>query len=178
MYNLSMLSALIEHLGESRAESWARAVRGNLARDPKGGDSDQVKGVAQGECDVALVNHYYYARFARSDKAEDKTVTERVGVVFPDQRGRGTHVNISGAAVLKAAPHRDIAVKFLEYLASDEAQVYFADGNNEWPVVQSVAVSNPVLASFDRFKVDALNVAALGRHQAAAQRTYDRVGWK
>ena len=178
IYNLSLLSAMIEHVGEKKAEAWAQGVKNNLARAPKGGDTDQIKGVATGECDVAIVNHYYYARIARSDKPEDKAIMQKVGVVFPNQATIGTHVNISGAAVLKHAPHREAAVKFLEYLASDDAQRYFADGNNEWPVVASVQVNNPALTSFGQLKYDPLNVSALGRNQPAAQKIYDRVGWK
>lgn len=178
MYNLSLMGALIERMGAAAAESWARAVRANMARDPKGGDTDQLKGVAAGECDVAIANHYYYARLARSAKAGERAIADKVGVVFPGQAGRGTHVNISGAGVLKSAPHRGAAVKFLEYLASDDAQRYFADGNNEWPVVASVRVNNPVLAELGTFKYDPLNVAVLGRNQPAAQKLYDRVGWK
>ncbi len=178
IYNLSLMGALIEHLGAAQAEGWARAVRANLARDPKGGDTDQIKGVAAGECDVAIANHYYYARLAGSAKADERAVAEKVGIVFPDQAGRGTHVNISGAGVLKHAPHRDAAVKFLEYLASDDAQRYFSDGNNEWPVVASVRVNNPVLAALGAFKYDPLNVAVLGRNQPESQKLYDRVAWK
>ena len=178
MYNLSLMGSLIEQLGEAQAEAWAKAVRANMARDPKGGDTDQLKAVAAGECDVALSNHYYYARLARSAKAEERAVAEKVGVVFPNQAGRGAHVNISGAGVLKHAPHREAAVRFLEYLAGDDAQRYFADGNNEWPVVPSVRVNNPALAALGAFKYDPLNVAALGRNQPAAQKVYDRVGWK
>ena len=178
IYNLSLMGALIEHHGEAKAEAWARAVKANLAREPKGGDTDQIKGVAAGECDVALANHYYYARLARSKKADDRAIAGKVGVVFPGQSGSGTHVNISGAGVTKSAPHRDAAIRFLEYLASDEAQRYFADGNNEWPVVASVRVDNPVLAHIGEIRYDPLNVSALGSNQAAAQRIFDRVGWK
>jgi iron(III) transport system substrate-binding protein len=178
VYNLSLMGSLIEQLGEPQAEAWAKAVRANMARPPKGGDTDQLKAVAAGECDVAISNHYYYARLARSSKAEDRAVAEKVGVVFPNQSGRGAHVNVSGAGVLKHAPHREAAVKFLEYLASDDAQRYFADGNNEWPVVPGVRVDNPVLAGLGAFKYDPLNVAALGRNQPASQRLYDRVAWK
>jgi iron(III) transport system substrate-binding protein len=178
MYNLSLMGALIEHLGEAQAEAWARSVRANLAREPKGGDTDQLKSVAAGECDVTISNQYYYARLARSPKAEDRQVAEQVGVLFPNQASWGTHVNISGAGVMKNAPHREVAVKFLEYLASDEAQRYFADGNNEWPVVPSVQVANPVLSAFGAYKYDPVNVAVLGRNQPAAQRLYDRVAWK
>ena len=178
IYNLSLMGALIENMGAAQAEGWARAVRANMARDPKGGDTDQLKGVAAGECDVAIANHYYYARLARSAKADERAIADQVGIVFPDQAGRGTHVNISGAGVLKHAPHRDAAVRFLEYLASDEAQRYFADGNNEWPVVPGVRVSNPVLTALGAFKYDPLNVAVLGRNQPEAQKLYDRVAWK
>ena len=178
MYNLSLMGALIERLGEAQAEAWGKAVRANLAREPKGGDTDQLKGVAAGECDVAISNHYYYARLARSAKAEERAIADRVGVVFPNQADRGTHVNISGAGVMRHAPHRAAAIRFLEYLAGDEAQRYFADGNNEWPVVAAVPVANPVLSAFGAFKYDPVNVAVLGRNQPAAQKLYDRVGWK
>ena len=178
IYNLSLMGALIDHLGEAKAEAWARSVRNNFAREPKGGDTDQLKSVAAGECDVTISNQYYYARLARSQKAEERAVAEKVAVVFPNQSSWGTHVNVSGAGVMKHAPHREAAIRFLEYLASDEAQRYFADGNNEWPVVPSVQVVNPVLSAFGAFKVDPLNVAVLGRNQPSAQKLYDRVAWK
>ena len=178
IYNLSLMSALIDHLGEAKAEAWAKAVRGNLAHEPKGGDTDQLKSVAAGECDVTISNQYYYARLARSQKAEERAVAETVAVIFPNQKSWGAHVNVSGAGVMKNAPHRDAAVKFLEYLASDDAQRYFADGNNEWPVVPSVQVVNPVLSAFGAFKYDPINVAVLGRNQPGAQKLYDRAGWK
>lgn len=178
IYNLSLMGALIDRLGEGKAEQWARAVRANMARPPKGGDTDQLKAVAAGECDVAISNHYYYARLARSEKPEDKAVAHKLGVVLPGLAGTGTHVNVSGAGVLKNAPHRDAAVKFLEYLASDEAQRYFADGNNEWPVVPSARVTNPVLSALGEIMYDPINVAVLGRNQPLAQRIFDRVGWK
>ena len=178
IYNLSLMGALIEQLGEAQAEAWAKAVRANMAREPKGGDTDQLKALAAGECDVAISNHYYYARLARSAKTEDRAVADQVGIVFPNQAGRGTHVNVSGAGVLTLAPHRVAAVKFLEYLASDGAQRYFADGNNEWPVVPDVRVDNPALAALGAFKYDPINVAVLGRNQPASQKLYDRVAWK
>jgi iron(III) transport system substrate-binding protein len=178
IYNLSLMGALIDHLGEAKAEAWARSVRANLARDPKGGDTDQLKGVAAGECDVTVSNQYYYARLMRSQKADEREAAEKLGIVFPNQSSWGTHVNVSGAGVMKNAPHREAAIKFLEYLASDEAQRYFADGNNEWPVVASVQVVNPVLSYFGAFKYDPINVAVLGRNQPGAQKLYDRVAWK
>lgn len=178
VYNLSLMGALIERLGEAKAQAWAGAVRANMAHEPKGGDTDQIKGVAAGECDVAIVNHYYYARLARSAKADERAIAQQVGVVFPNQADRGTHVNISGAGVMKNAPHRAAAIRFLEYLAGDDAQRYFADGNNEWPVVASVSVANPVLSQFGAFRYDTVNVAVLGRNQPQAQKLYDRVAWK
>ena len=178
VYNLSLMGALIEHLGAQKAEAWARAVRENLARDPKGGDTDQLKSVAAGECDVTLTNQYYYARLARSAKPEERQIADKVGVAFPNQASWGAHVNVSGAGVLKSAPHRAAAIRFLEYLAGDEAQRYFAEGNNEWPAVAGVRTGNPVLAAFGEFKRDALNVAILGRNQPDSQRIYDRVAWK
>lgn len=178
IYNLSLMGALIDHLGADKAEAWAKAVRANLAQDPKGGDTDQLKAVAAGQCDVTVSNQYYYARLARSQKPDERQVAEKLAIVFPNQKSWGTHVNISGAGVLKHAPHREAAVRFLEYLASDEAQRYFADGNNEWPVVESVKLDNPVLNALGEFKRDSLNVAVLGRNQPASQKIYDRVAWK
>ena len=178
VYNLSLMGALIDHMGEQKAETWAKGVRANLAQEPKGGDTDQLMAVAAGQCDVTVSNQYYYARLARSEKPEEKQAAERLGIVFPNQKSWGAHVNISGAGVLKNAPHRAAAVKFLEYLASDDAQRYFADGNNEWPVVANLRIDNPVLAGFGDFKRDRLNVAVLGRNQPNSQKIYDRVAWK
>ena len=178
VYNLSLMSSLVNHLGEAKTEDWARAVASNLARAPKGGDTDQLKGVAAGECDVAISNTYYYVRLLKSQKPDERAVAEKVGVIFPNQKDRGTHVNISGAGVMKHAPHRDAAVLFLEYLASDAAQNYFANGNNEWPVVPTVKPDNAALASLGTFKTDTLNLGAIGRHQPTAQKIADRSGFK
>ncbi|MEC5163719.1 iron(III) transport system substrate-binding protein [Janthinobacterium sp. CG_23.3] len=177
-YNLSLGAALLEHHGEQKTHDWAKGLVANFARSPKGGDTDQIKSVAAGECGVALANSYYVARLMRSDKAEDRKVMEAVTVVWPNQAGSGTHLNISGAGVLKLAPNKANAVKFLEYLASDQAQVYFADGNNEWPVVQNVKVGNPALDALGPFKADTLHVGKLAKHQAAVQKIYDRAGWQ
>jgi iron(III) transport system substrate-binding protein len=178
MYNLSLAAALVSHSGEQKTEDWARGVVANFARDPKGGDTDQIKAVAAGECALTLSNTYYYARLMKSTKPDEREVAAKTAVVWPNQDGRGTHVNISGAGVLKSAPHREGAVKFLEYLASDDAQRYFADGNNEYPVVKGASVDNPALVALGTFKPDALNVAALGRNQPVAQKLYDRAGWR
>lgn len=178
VYNLSLVSSLVNHLGEAKTEEWAKAVASNLARPPRGGDTDQLTAVAAGECDVAISNTYYYVRLARSQKPDERAVAEKVGVILPNQKDRGTHVNISGAGMLKNAPHKAAAVLFLEYLAGDEAQNYFANGNNEWPVVPTVKLDNPALAALGKFKTDTLNVSALGKHQPTAQRIADRSGFK
>ena len=178
VYMLSLISAVIAHEGEQKAEQWAKGVVANLARDPKGGDTDQLRAVAAGECDIALTNTYYYVRLMKSDKPEDKKVVEKVGILWPNQNTWGTHVNISGAGVLKYAPHKESAIKFLEYLSSDEAQRYFANGNNEWPVVAGVKLDNPALESLGTFRADTLNVSVLGKNQPLAQKVADRAGWK
>jgi len=177
-YNLSLMASIIANQGEARAETWAKGVVANFARAPKGGDTDQIKAVAAGECGVTISNTYYVARLLRSDKAEDKKIMEKVAVVWPNQKTSGTHINISGAGMLKHAPHQGAAVKFLEYLASDEAQRYFADGNNEWPVVASLKVSNPALESLGKFKADALPVGSLAMYRAKAQILFDRAGYR
>jgi len=177
-YNLSLMASVIAHEGEARAEAWAQGMVANFARAPKGGDTDQIKAVAAGECGVALSNTYYVARLLRSTKPEEQKLMEKVGVVWPNQATTGTHINISGGGMLKTAPHKEAAVKFLEYLASDDAQRYFADGNNEWPVVDSVKVNNAALEAMGRFKADPLPIAKLAMHQIKAQMIFDRAGFK
>lgn len=177
-YNLSLISSLISHLGEEKATEWARGVTANLARPPRGGDTDQLRAVAVGECSIAISNHYYYVRLMRSEKSEDKALVEKVGLIWPNQTDRGTHINISGGGLLRNAPHKDAGIKFLEYLASDSAQTLFAKGNNEWPIVKGVKLDNPALESLGQFKIDSLPLASLGKSQAAAQRIADKVGWK
>lgn len=177
-YNISLMASLIAHIGEAKAEDWARGVVANFARTPKGGDTDQIRAVAAGECGVAISNSYYLARLLRSSKPADKQVMANVKIIWPNQNGVGTHINVSGGGMLKTAPNKESAVKFLEYLASDDAQRYFADGNNEWPAVASVKIMNPALDSMGKFKSDPLDVVTLAKNAAAAQRTYDRAGWK
>ncbi len=178
VYNLSLISSLVTHMGESKAEAWTKAVASNLARAPKGGDTDQIKGVAAGECDIAISNTYYYVRLMKSGKRDERGIAEQVGVIFPNQKDRGTHVNVSGGGVLRHAPNREAAVRFLEYLAGDQAQNYFANGNNEWPVVESIKPDNRELAALGKFKMDKLNLAAIGRNQPTAQKIADRSGFK
>jgi iron(III) transport system substrate-binding protein len=177
-YNLSLGAALIAHDGEARAQDWARGLVANFARAPKGGDTDQIKAVAAGECGVTISNTYYLVRLLRSNKPDELAAMKAVGIVWPNQKSWGTHINVSGAGVLKHAPHKEAAVKFLEYLASDTAQAYFADGNNEWPVVASATVANKELASLGQFKPDALPVGDLARNAANAQKVFDRAGWR
>ena len=179
-YNLSLFGAVTEHLGEAKAEQWLKGLVANMARDPKGGDSDQIKAVASGECGIALTNTYYLARLMRSSAPEDKAVAEKVGVLFPNQETWGTHVNIAGAAVAKNAKNPANAIKFMEYLASAEAQNYFANGNNEWPVVASVKVSNPALQAMagDGFKSETIPISAVAANQLKVQQMLDRVGYK
>ena len=177
-YNLSLVSSLIAHNGEAKTEAWARGVVANLARAPKGGDTDQIKAVAAGECGVAVSNTYYLARQIRSDKVDDRRMMERVGIVWPNQATTGTHINISGGGMVKTSKNQESAVKFLEYLASDDAQRYFADGNNEWPVVEGVATSNPALTALGKFKADPLPIGQLAKKMVAAQMVLDRAGYR
>ncbi len=177
-YMLSLIGAISEHLGEQKTEEWASGVVSNFARKPRGGDTDQVRAVASGECGVALSNTYYLVRLMRSDKPEDRAAMNKVGIIWPNQASYGTHVNVSGAGVAKHAPHREAAVGFLEYLASDSAQAYFANGNNEWPVAQGVSLSNPDLEALGIFKADTLSIGAIGRAQTTAAKIIDRVGWR
>ena len=177
-YNLSLGSALISHDGEAKAKEWARGVVANFARSPKGGDTDQLRAVAAGECGVTISNTYYLVRLMRSDKPEDRKVVQAIGVAWPNQKSWGTHVNISGAGVLKNAPNKDAALKFMEYLASDEAQGYFANGNNEWPVVKSAVVKNPELDALGKFKADTLPIGQLAKNTALAQKIFDRAGFR
>jgi iron(III) transport system substrate-binding protein len=177
-YNLSLGAAVIAHDGEAKAEEWAKGVVANFARAPKGGDTDQLKAVAAGECGVAISNSYYLARLMRSTKPDEQEVVKKLTVVWPNQKTWGTHVNVSGAGVVKTAPNKAAAVKFLEYLASDEAQAYFADGNNEWPVVKTAKVKNPALEALGNFKPDQLPIGQLAATTVQAQKVFDRAGWR
>jgi iron(III) transport system substrate-binding protein len=177
-YNLSLFGAMTEHLGPVKTEAWLGGLVANMVRAPKGGDTDQIRAVASGECGIALTNTYYLARLMRSDKPEDKADMEKVAVVFPNQSDFGTHVNIAGAGVAKHSKNKEAAVRFLEYLASDSAQAYFAEGNNEWPAVASVKVNNPALRTLGDFKSETVPVAAVGMNQVKVQQMLDRVGYK
>lgn len=179
-YNLSLFGAVTEHLGEQKAQAWLKGMVDNMARPPRGGDTDQIKGVASGECAIAVTNTYYIARLMRSEKPEDKAVMERVSIVFPNQASWGTHVNIAGGAVAKNSKNPANAVKFLEYLASAPAQDHFANGNNEWPVAKGVTISNPALQAMTggNFKSETIPISIVGMNQIKVQQMLDRVGFK
>ncbi len=179
-YNLSLFSTLMEHLGEAKTEVFLQGMVDNMARAPKGGDTDQIKAVASGECAIALTNTYYLARMMRSTNPEDKAAMEKVGVVFPNQASWGTHMNIAGGAVAKYAKNRDNAILFMEYLASPFAQDHFANGNNEWPTVRGVKIENAALKAMSggAFKSETIPLAAVSKNQIRVQQMLDRVGYK
>lgn len=177
VYNLSLLGSIIAADGAEKAEAWCRGLVDNMARPPEGGDTDQIEALAAGVGDLAVSNTYYLARLGAAGKADDKATFDKVGVVFPNQDGRGTHVNVSGAGVLRYAPNKDNAVRALEYLVSPEAQRYFADVSLEYPANPAVA-PHPVLASFGTFKQDRLNAATYAANSAEAAQIADRCGWK
>lgn len=179
-YNLSLFGAVMEHMGEQKTEAWLKGVVDNMARAPKGGDTDQIKAVAAGECQIAVTNTYYIARMIRGNP-DDRAAMERVGVVFPNQATWGTHLNIAGGAVAKNSKNQANAVKFMEYLAGPEAQNYFANGNNEWPTAKGVEVNNAALKSITgggSFKAETIPLAAVGGNQGKVQQMLDRVGFK
>jgi iron(III) transport system substrate-binding protein len=179
-YNLSLFGAVTEHLGAAKAEAWMAGMVGNMARAPKGGDTDQIKAAASGECGVAVSNTYYIARMIRSTNPEDKAAMDKLGIVFPNQSSWGTHLNVAGGAVAKFSPNKDNAVAFMEYLASPSAQAYFANGNNEWPTVKGVQFNNPALAAMGgaNFKSETIPVSVIGMNQVKVQQMLDRVGFK
>ena len=175
IYNVSLMAELIDALGEDAAEAWARGLAANLARPPQGGDTDQIKAVAAGECAIGVANTYYWGRLAASEDPAERAAAEAVGIIFPNQANRGTHVNLSGAGVLRHAPNRENAIRFIEFLVSDEAQRIFADGNNEYPVVAGVKPTGPISAYMD-FKESPANASIYGLNAARATTVYDRAG--
>jgi iron(III) transport system substrate-binding protein len=177
VYNQSLVGSLVAAHGDGWTESWIKGVVSNLARSPKGGDTDQIRAVAAGEGDLAVVNHYYYANLLKSSKPEDKAVVDKVGLFFPNQADRGAHINVSGAGVLKTAPHAADARKFIEFLVSPEAQTILMQGNPEFPVVAGVKPAE-ILAQLGTFKEDKLNPAVFGRNNGEALKLADRGGWR
>lgn len=176
VYNQSLVASLIASLGEEATEEWCRGIVANMARPPRGGDMDQIKAAASGMADLAVANTYYFARFAPRRSASNPAIFNSVGVFFPNQNGRGTHVNVSGGGVIKTAPNRESAIRFLEYLVSPPAQAIFAQSNSEYPVVPNIPL-DPVIARFGEFQEDQVNVAQLGRNNPLAVKIMDRAGW-
>ena len=179
-YNLSLFATVIERLGDEKGQAWLNGLVANMARPPKGGDTDQIRAVASGECGVALTNSYYIARLVKSDKPEDRKVMERVRVVFPNQATTGTHVNIAGAAVARHSKNVDAAIQFMEFLASPFAQDYFANGNNEFPTAKGVTIDNPALKAIggDNFKADTIPLSVVPKNLTKVQQMLDRAGFK
>ena len=178
VYTQTLMAAMIEHHGAEAAREWARGVVGNFARPPEGGDTDQLRAIVSGECDVVLSNTYYFARAIRTEvDGLPAEARERIGWVFPDQGGQGAHMNLSGGGVAANAPNRDNAVAFLEYLASDGAQAYFSAGNDEYPAVEGVEVSASVEA-LGEFEADDVSLAAVADNVGEAQRIANEVGWE
>ena len=175
IYNVSLMAEFIEVLGEEAATEWAKGLAANLARAPQGGDRDQIRAVAAGECLVGVSNTYYWGALMASDNPEDRAAAEAVGIIFPNQLNRGTHVNLSGAGVVKTAPNPENAVRFIEFLTSDAAQVVLADSNNEYPVVATVKPTGPIAAYAD-FRPSGVNAEIFGINAARATAIYDRAG--
>ncbi|NEZ59394.1 Fe(3+) ABC transporter substrate-binding protein [Adonisia turfae] len=178
IYSQSLTASMVSVHGAADAEDWATGLVANFARQPEGNDRAQIEAAAAGIGAIAIANTYYLPRYAKDSDPAKQEIFKKIGVFFPNQgeNERGTHVNISGAGVVKSAPNRENAVKFLEYLASDNAQAFFAQGNNEYPVVEGIPV-DPVVGEFGTFNADTLNVNQLGENQSEAVRIMDRVGW-
>lgn len=177
IYNQSLVASLIAHDGEQATQAWAEGLVNNMARDPVGGDRDQIKALAAGECDLAVTNTYYLARMLQNDDDAIRAQAQAARVFWPNQQDRGAHINISGAGLATNAPNRDHAIQLLRFLVNDESQRWYAEVNNEYPVRQDTPVSD-VLASWGEFKRDPLPLVKLGELNAEAVRIMDRAGWK
>lgn len=176
-YNQTLLASIITHDGAEAAKTWAAGVVDNMARDPQGGDTDQLRGIVSGECGIAVSNTYYFARALRTEVEGLSAEIDGIGWVFPNQNGTGAHMNLSGAGVAAHAPNRENAIKFLEYLASDQAQIYFSNGNDEYPAVPGVGLSEAV-AKLGFFKPDDVDLSEVARNLPQAQEIFDQVGWE
>jgi ABC-type Fe3+ transport system, periplasmic component len=177
VYTQNITAALVAHLGEEAVKDWAEAVVGNFARDPQGGDTDQLRGIASGECDIAMSNTYYYARALRKgDSSMSAEDLANIGWVFPNQNDIGAHMNISGGGVAANAPNRDNAIAFLEYLASEQAQEYFSAGNDEYPAVPGVGLA-PSVAALGIFRPDVIELSEIADNIDAATRILNEVNW-
>ena len=177
IYNQSLVASMIEANGAEQTQAWAEGMVANFARDPAGGDTDQLRGAAAGECDLAVANTYYFGRLAASAKEEDQAVAAALAVFWPNQGERGAHVNVSGVGITAHAQNRDSALRLIEFLVSPEAQTWYAEVNHEYPVVPGVPVSE-TLASFGTFDEDSLNLTVLGVNNRQAVELMDRAGWR
>jgi iron(III) transport system substrate-binding protein len=178
VYSQTLLSAVIENHGEEAAKAWAQGVVDNFARNPQGGDTDQLLGLVSGECDISISNTYYFSRALRIDvEGLSETDRENIGWVFPAQNAEGAHMNLSGGGVAAHAPNRENAIKFLEYLSSDQAQQYFSAGNDEYPAVPGVGLS-PSVAALGMFRPDDVDLSEVAQNLSAAQKIFNEVGWK
>lgn len=177
IYNQSLLASIIANHGEAAAEEWAAGVVSNFARKPQGNDTAQIEAVAAGICQLGIVNSYYVARFFDSDDPEKDAIGAKIGVLFPSQETTGAHVNISGAGVVANAANVENAKKLVAFLLQDDVQARFAQGNNEYPVVEGVSPQGPVTA-LGSFRADDVSVTAFGENQAKAIEIFDRAGWQ
>jgi iron(III) transport system substrate-binding protein len=177
IYNQSLVASMIAADGEEKTLAWAKGLVQNFAKPPKGGDRDQIKASASGICDFAIANTYYLGGMLAGNDEKQKMAAEQMQVFWPNQDGRGAHVNVSGAGVLKTSKNREAAIKLLEFLVSKEAQRFYADVNFEYPVRSDVAPSK-LLAGFGEFKADDLNLDQLGELNSAAVKLMDKAGWR
>jgi iron(III) transport system substrate-binding protein len=176
-YNQTLLASIVTHHGEEAAKEWATGVVANMARDPQGGDTDQMRGIVSGECEISVANTYYFARSIRKEVKGLSAERDMIGWVFPSQDAEGAHMNLSGAGVAAHAPNKDNAIKFLEYLASPQAQEYFSNGNDEFPVVAGVNLA-PSVAALGEFKADDVVLADVAKNIPVAQKIFNEVNWK
>lgn len=178
VYSQTLLASVIENFGTEAATAWAQGVVNNFARDPQGGDTDQLRGLVSGECDIAISNTYYFARALRVDvDGLNAAALANIGWIFPAQNAEGAHMNLSGGGVAANAPNRENAIKFMEYLASDQAQQYFSAGNDEYPAVPGVGLS-PSVAALGMFRPDAVDLSAVAKNVPEAQTIFNQVGWE
>ena len=177
IYNQSLVAGMLATQGEEKTAAWLEAFVANFARPPQGGDRDQIKAVAAGQCDIAVVNSYYLGAMLQSGDPAERDAATRVAIFWPNQGDRGTHINVSGAGITAAAKNVAAARALIEFLATDESQRWYARTNNEYPVREDVPAS-PLLESWGEFKADRVDVTELGRYNAAAVMAMDRAGWK
>jgi iron(III) transport system substrate-binding protein len=177
IYNQSLVASMIDNIGSDKTETWAKGIVANIAKPPSGGDTDQLKAVAAGVCDITLANTYYFGRIVSSEKASDQDIAKKVGLFWPNQDGRGAHMNVSGAGVVKSSRHKDNAIKLIEFMASAQSQAWYSAINSEFPVLPSAEVSD-VLKNWGSFKSDSIALNKLGENNRAAVELMDRAGWK